>query len=52
MEETLQVGNKAGDVFSKCREVIPLPWIGHHVKKCTVKFCYIKIVRQVLDKNT
>jgi hypothetical protein len=52
VEETLQMGNKAGNVYSKCREVILLPGFGNYVKKCTVKFCYIKIIRQVLDKNT
>ena len=49
---TFQMGNKAGNVFSSCREVILLPGFGHDVKKCTVKLCYIKIIRQVLDKNT
>jgi hypothetical protein len=52
VEETLQMGNRAGNVSSKCREVIFLPGFGNHVKKCNVKFCYIKIIRQILDKNT
>jgi hypothetical protein len=39
-------------VSSKCREVILLPGFGNYVKKCTVKFWYIKIIRQILDKNT
>jgi hypothetical protein len=52
VEETLQMGNKAGSMPSKCREVILLPGFGNHVEKYTVKFCYIKIIRQVLDKNT
>jgi hypothetical protein len=48
---TLHMGNKAGNVFSSCREVLLLPGFRHDVKKCTVKFCYIKIIRQVFKKK-